>query len=146
MIKEFRELILRGNLVDLAVAVVIGTAFGAVVTALVENIITPLIGAIGGEQDFSSLSFSLNGSEFTYGNLINKVIAFLTIATVVFFLVVKPMNLLLSRFKPEPKPAAETRESARSASATSRAPRVAARSARRSRAPPDARSTSTDGQ
>jgi large conductance mechanosensitive channel len=101
MVKEFRAFILRGNLVDLAVAVVIGTAFGAVVTALVADLITPLIAAIGGSRDFSSLTFAVNGSEFRYGHFINALIAFLTIAAVVFFFVVKPVNALLARMKTE---------------------------------------------
>lgn len=101
MLKEFREFILRGNLVDLAVAVVIGTAFGAVIAALVEDLITPLIAAIGGQPDFSDLAFTINDSEFRYGDFINKLIAFAIIAAVVFFLVIKPVNALLSRFKPD---------------------------------------------
>ena len=71
MLQEFREFILRGNLVELAVAVVLGTAFGAVITALVSSLITPLIAAVGGNPDFSDLSFTLNGSEFRYGVFIN---------------------------------------------------------------------------
>jgi large conductance mechanosensitive channel len=77
MLNEFREFILRGNLVDLAVAVVIGTAFAAVVSSLVEDLFTPMIAAIGGEPDFSALSFTLNGSEFRYGEFINALLAFL---------------------------------------------------------------------
>jgi large conductance mechanosensitive channel len=99
MLKEFRNFILRGNLVDLAVAVVIGTAFGAVVTALVKDLITPLIAAIGGKHDFSDLSFTLNSSKFLYGEFINAVLAFVIIAAVVFFLVIKPVNHLLDRFQ-----------------------------------------------
>lgn len=101
MLKEFRAFILRGNLVDLAVAVVIGTAFTAVVTALVTNIITPIIAAIGGEPDFSDLAFTINDSRFGYGAFINALVAFLIIAAVVFFLVIKPVNLLMSRFQPD---------------------------------------------
>ena len=101
MLKEFRAFILRGNLVDLAVAVVIGTAFTAVVTALVTNIITPIIAAIGGEPDFSDLSFTINGSQFGYGAFINALLAFLIVAAVVFFLVIKPVNLLMARFQPD---------------------------------------------
>ena len=100
MLKDFREFILRGNLVDLAVAVVIGTAFGALVTALVRDLITPLIAAIGGEPDFSDLTFTINGSRFLYGDFINALLAFLIIAAVVFFFVVKPMNALISRLRP----------------------------------------------
>jgi large conductance mechanosensitive channel len=99
MIKEFREFILRGNVVDLAVAVVIGAAFGALVTSLVANIFTPLIAAIVGKPDFSDLTFTINSSKFLYGSFINALISFLSIAAVIFFFVVKPLNLLLSRRK-----------------------------------------------
>jgi large conductance mechanosensitive channel len=101
MIKEFREFILRGNVVDLAVAVVIGAAFGAVVAALVVDLITPLVAAIGGQPDFSELTFTINESTFKYGHFLNAVLSFLVIAAVVFFLVVKPLNLLLTRRKEE---------------------------------------------
>ena len=103
MIKDFREFILRGNLVDLAVAVVIGTAFTAVVTAFVKDIVTPLIAAIGGNPDFSELAFTINGSRFAYGDFINALITFLIIAAVVFFFVVKPVNSMMARYKPETK-------------------------------------------
>jgi large conductance mechanosensitive channel len=109
MLKEFREFILRGNVIDLAIAVVIGAAFTAVVTATVSSFITPLIAALGGQPDFSDLKFKINGSEFTYGLWINAVISFLIIAAVIFFLVVKPMNAFLARRKQEdvtPEPAA----------------------------------------
>ena len=99
--KGFREFILRGNLVDLAIAVVIGTAFGALVTALVRDLITPLIAAIGGEPDFGALSFTINGSEFLYGDFINALLTFLIIAAVVYFFVVKPVAALLERFTPK---------------------------------------------
>ncbi len=101
MLKEFREFILRGNLVDLAVAVVIGTAFGALVSALVEDLITPLIAAVGGEPDFAGLTFTINDSRFLYGDFINRLLTFLIIAAVVFFLVIKPVNVLLARLKPD---------------------------------------------
>jgi large conductance mechanosensitive channel len=101
-LKEFRQFILRGNLVDLAVAVVIGAAFTAVVNALVKDIITPIIAAIGGQPDFSDLSFTINGSQFAYGDFLNALITFLIIAAVVFFLVVKPVNTLMARFQPAP--------------------------------------------
>ena len=104
MLKGFREFILRGNVIDLAVAVVIGAAFGAIVTSLVENIITPIIAAIFGQPDFSSLSFTLNGSEILYGAFLNSVIGFLIIATVIFFAVVKPMNVIMTRMRTEPTP------------------------------------------
>ena len=113
MLKEFREFILRGNLVDLAVAVVIGTAFTAVVTSLVEDILTPLIAAIGGEPDFSALSFTINGSKFRYGDFINAMLTFLIVATVLFFFVIKPTNALLSRLRTEPPVAEETRQVSR---------------------------------
>jgi large conductance mechanosensitive channel len=102
MLKEFRDFVLRGNVVELAVAVVIGAAFGALVTALVSSFITPLIAAIGGKPDFSALAFTINGSKFTYGVFLNAVISFLIIAAVVFFLVVRPLNTLMARLKPEP--------------------------------------------
>jgi large conductance mechanosensitive channel len=104
LIDEFKQFLLRGNVVDLAVAVVIGVAFGNVVTAMVEDIITPLIAAVMGEPDFSGLTFTINGSTFLYGDLINKLIAFLSVAVVVFFLIIKPMNLLMARFRTEPPP------------------------------------------
>jgi large conductance mechanosensitive channel len=96
-VKGFREFLTRGNLVELAVAVVIGTAFTAVVTAVVADLITPLIAAIGGKRDFSSLTFTINHSTFRYGAFFNALISFLIIAAVVYFLVVKPMAALLAR-------------------------------------------------
>ena len=110
MVKEFREFILRGNLVDLAVAVVIGTAFGALIAALVRDLITPLIAAIGGQPDFSGLKFEINGSQFLYGDFLNALIAFLIIAAVIFFLVVKPVNALMERYKTEPALDEQTRK------------------------------------
>src|SRR5690349_24809291 len=107
MIKEFREFILRGNVVDLAVAVVIGAAFGAVVTALVADIITPLIAAIGGKPDFSALSFTINGSVFRYGSFFNAVLSFVIIAAAIFFLVVKPVGALMERRKAGLEPEVE---------------------------------------
>ena len=101
MLKEFRDFVLRGNVVDLAVAVVIGAAFGAVVTAFVADFLTPLIAAIGGQQDFSGLTFTINDSVFRYGDFLNRLIAFLLVAGAVFFLVVKPVNTLMARLKPE---------------------------------------------
>ena len=127
MLKEFREFILRGNLVDLAVAVVIGTAFGAVVAAFVKNIVTPLIAAIGGQPDFSSLDFTINGSRFQYGLFFNAVIAFLLIALIVFFLVVRPYNHFRKRFErgedetvPPPEYVVETADGASIADALNR--------------------------
>ena len=99
--KGFRDFILRGNLVDLAVAVVIGTAFGALVTALVADLVTPLIAAIGGKPDFSTLSFTINKSHFLYGDFLNALITFAIIAAVVYFFVVKPVAALLERLMPK---------------------------------------------
>ncbi|HEU0193987.1 MAG TPA: large conductance mechanosensitive channel protein MscL [Gaiellales bacterium] len=97
MIKEFRQFLLRGNVVDLAVAVVIGVAFGAVVTAFVADLITPLIAAIFGKPDFSGLTFTINGSHFLYGDFLNAVLSFVLVAAAIFFVVVKPMNTLAAR-------------------------------------------------
>ena len=96
--KGFRNFISRGNMIELAVAVVIGTAFTAVVTAVVADLITPLIAAIGGQHDFSALTFELHGSTFKYGSFINALLAFLTIAAVVYFLIVAPMARITARF------------------------------------------------
>ena len=100
MLKDFKQFVLRGNVVDLAVAVVIGAAFGAIVTSLVKDIITPLIAAIGGTPDFSNLSVTINGSKLMYGNFLNAAIAFLILAAVIFFLVVQPLNKLMTHLKP----------------------------------------------
>jgi large conductance mechanosensitive channel len=94
--KEFREFITRGNVIDLAVAVIIGLAFTAIINAIVSGLITPLIGMIGG-NDFSDLDFTINGSTFEYGLVINAVIQFLLIAATVFFFIVKPINMLNER-------------------------------------------------
>jgi large conductance mechanosensitive channel len=97
MLKEFRQFIMRGNVVDLAVAVVIGAAFGAVVAALIADIITPLVAAIFGKPSFASLSFTINNSTFLYGAFLNALLTFLTIAVAIFFLVIKPLNALAAR-------------------------------------------------
>lgn len=110
VLKEFRAFILRGNVVDLAVGVVIGAAFTSVVNALVRDLITPIIAAVGGEPDFGALAFTINGSRFAYGDFLNELLTFLLVATVVFFLVVKPVNTLMARFRAEPKPDMPTRE------------------------------------
>lgn len=94
VIAGFKEFIMRGNVVDLAVAVVIGAAFGALVASLVGDLLTPLIGAIIGEPDFSGLTFSINDSLFTYGNFINALITFVSVAGAVYFFVVVPMGKL----------------------------------------------------
>ncbi len=109
MLKDFKAFLLRGNVVELAVAVVIGAAFGRVVTSLVENILTPIIG-IPGEADFSTLDFEINGSVFRYGDFINAVISFLSIAAAVFFFVVRPVNQLMARRKTEPDVESTTRD------------------------------------
>lgn len=90
-----------GNIVDLAVAVVIGVAFGAVVTAFVADLVTPLIAAIGGQPDFSAPNFTINKSTFSYGHFLNQVISFVVIAAVIFFFVVVPMNALIARSRKE---------------------------------------------
>lgn len=111
MLKEFRDFILRGNVVDLAVAVVIGAAFTQVVNAVVADIITPLVGAItGGDQFFADKSFTINGSEFLYGDLVNQILTFVIVAAVVFFAVVKPMNTVMARLRPERPVDKPTRE------------------------------------
>ncbi|MGH2841767.1 MAG: large conductance mechanosensitive channel protein MscL [Solirubrobacteraceae bacterium] len=110
MLKDFKEFILRGNLVDLAVAVVIGTAFGAVIAAFVKDLVTPLIAAIGGKPDFSELTFTINGSKFFYGDFFNALLAFLIVAAVIFFFVIKPVNLLMARRRVEPATDVPTRE------------------------------------
>ena len=97
LVKEFKDFIMRGNVVDLAVAVVIGAAFGAVVTALVEDLFTPLIAAIFGEPDFSNLTFTINGSVFSYGVVHQRADHLRAVAAAMFFLVVKPMNYLRER-------------------------------------------------
>lgn len=96
MLKDFRKFILRGNVVDLAVAVVIGAAFTTIVQALVKDMITPLIAAIGGKADFSNLYFTINNSKFMYGDLLNAIISFLMISAVIFFFVVQPVNKLVA--------------------------------------------------
>lgn len=98
----FRKFLLQGNVVDLAIAVVIGVAFGAVITALVKDLITPIIGAFGGVPDFSAWVFTVNGSKFLIGDFINALISFIVIAAVIYFLVVLPVQRLMERYKPTP--------------------------------------------
>jgi large conductance mechanosensitive channel len=97
MFKGFRQFLFRGNVIDLAVAVVIGAAFGAVVSALVKDLLTPLIAAVVGKPDFSAFTFDVNGSKFLYGDFINAVISFVLIAAAVYFFVVVPVNALTAR-------------------------------------------------
>ena len=96
-LSDFKKFLLRGNVVDLAVAVVIGAAFAAVVKALVADLLTPIIALIFGKPDFSALSFTLNGSHFLYGDFINNLITFVSVAAAVFFFVVVPINKLMAR-------------------------------------------------
>jgi len=104
MLKGFREFILKGNVLDLAVAVIIGSAFGAIVTALTTNVISPLIGAVVGKPSFDSLVFELNGGVIKYGTFLTAVINFLLIAAVVYFVIVLPAQYLMKKFNP-PAPA-----------------------------------------
>ena len=104
MLKEFRAFMLRGNIIELAVAIVIGAAFGALVTSLVVNLLTPIVAAIIGKPDFSNLTFAINGSVFHYGSFLNAAIAFVSIAAAVFFFVVRPVDAIQRRMgieKPE---------------------------------------------
>lgn len=109
MMKDFKAFLLRGNVVDLAVAVVIGAAFGAVVTALVKDLITPLV-SIPGTVNFGDLHFTIRHSRFAYGDFLNVLIAFVLIAAAVFFLVVRPINALMARRKTEPDVVSTTKD------------------------------------
>ena len=100
--KGFRAFLLRGNVVDLAVGVVIGVAFGSVVTAFVKDLMTPLIAALFGQPNFANLTFTINNSKFLYGDFINAVLAFVIVATVIYFFVVMPFTALMARFHKEP--------------------------------------------
>jgi large conductance mechanosensitive channel len=110
MLKDFKTFLLRGNVVDLAVAIVIGVAFAAVVTALVADLLTPVVAAIFGSHDFSNLTFTVNHSVFRYGHFLNALLAFVTVAAAVFFFVVVPVNRLLQRARKEPTPDPTTRK------------------------------------
>jgi large conductance mechanosensitive channel len=109
LLKDFKAFVLRGNVVDLAIAVVIGAAFGTVVTALVRDLVTPIL-AIPGKTDFSALSFTIRNSQFLYGDFLNAVISFVSIAAAVFFFVVRPVNTLMARRKTEPDVMSTTRD------------------------------------
>jgi large conductance mechanosensitive channel len=101
MLKEFRDFLVKGNLIELAVAIVMGIAFGLVIKSLVDNLITPVIGMVGG-VNFSGETFTINGSTFKYGQFINDVITFVLTAAAVFFVIVKPVNAIMARIrKPE---------------------------------------------
>jgi large conductance mechanosensitive channel len=104
LLGEFRSFLLRGNVIDLAVAVVLAVVFGAVVTSLVEDLLTPLIGAIFGQPDFSTLTFTINNSVFTYGNFINALLSFVLVAAAIFFVVMKPVNAMIARSRNQPPP------------------------------------------
>lgn len=104
MLSEFKTFILRGNVIELAVGVVMGVAFNEVIQAIVKGLITPLIAAIVGEPDFSALRFRVNGSVFTYGQVLNALFSFLATAAAIFFFVVKPLNHLMQRMRKEPSP------------------------------------------
>ena len=108
MLKGFQQFVLRGNVLDLAVAVVIGGAFGTVVTALVKDLITPLLAAIIGKPDFSALGFTVQGSRFPVGDFINAVVAFVLMAAAIYFLVVVPVNALTARIRRGETPADPT--------------------------------------
>jgi large conductance mechanosensitive channel len=108
MLSGFKQFILRGNVVDLAVGVVIGAAFGSVVTAFTKDLLTPLIAAIVGKPDFSAISFTINGTPFPVGDFINAVVAFLLVAGAVYFFVVTPINALIARMRKAPAPADPT--------------------------------------
>src|SRR6185295_7480348 len=99
MLKGFRQFVLRGNVLDLAVAVVMGGAFGAVVTALVKDLITPLIAALVGKPDFSAIAFEVNGSKFLIGDFINAIVSFILIGAAVYFFVIVPMNAFMARMR-----------------------------------------------
>ncbi len=106
----FTKFLLRGNVVDLAIAVMIGAAFGAIVTSFTSGIITPLIAAIGGQPNFSALHFTLHHSTFKYGLVVNAAISFVILAAILYFLVLLPVNRLMERFKPTPEEPTPTRD------------------------------------
>jgi large conductance mechanosensitive channel len=108
MLKGFKQFLLRGNVVDLAVAVVIGGAFGAVVAALVKDLLTPLIAAIVGKPDFSAIQFTVNGSKFPIGDFINAIVSFLLVSAAIYFSVVAPMNIIVERRRRGEAPADPT--------------------------------------
>ncbi|HEX3424659.1 MAG TPA: large conductance mechanosensitive channel protein MscL [Acidimicrobiales bacterium] len=109
LITDFKDFILRGNVVDLAVGIVIGAAFGMVVSALVKDLLTPLVAAVFGKPNFSALVFTINNSRFLFGDFLNAVVAFLSVAAAIFFAVVKPMNILTERRKRAPEPESTNR-------------------------------------
>ena len=108
MLSGFKQFILRGNVVDMAVGVVIGAAFAGVVAAFTKDLLTPLIAAVVGKTDFAAISFTINGSVFNVGDFINALVSFLLIAAAVYFFVVTPVNMLVSRMRKAPAPADPT--------------------------------------
>ena len=110
LLRGFKTFLLRGNVVDLAIAVVIGVAFAAVVTAFVKDLVPPLIAALGGKPDFASLYFTVNNSKFLYGDFINAILSFLIIAAVIYFFVVTPYTAWLARSRKEPPPDPTTKK------------------------------------
>ena len=125
MLKDFKAFLLRGNVVDLAVAVVVGAAFGAVVSSLVKDLITPII-AIPGKSDFSKLDFTIRNSTFTYGHFFNSLISFVSISAAVFFFVVRPVNMLMARRKTQPDTESTTKDCSHCLSSIPRAASVCA--------------------
>jgi large conductance mechanosensitive channel len=109
VVSEFKDFALRGNVFDLAIAVVIGAAFGVLVTALVKDLLTPIVATIFGKPDFAKLTFTINNSQFLFGDFINAVIGFVTVAAAIFFVVVKPVNAVRERRKQAPEPESDDR-------------------------------------
>jgi large conductance mechanosensitive channel len=109
MRKDFKKFILRGNVIDLAIAVVIGASFNGVISSLVKDLITPLVAAIGGKPNFTSLYFTIHHSRFYYGDFINSLVSFIILATVIFFLVIQPINKLISLSKKDQLPQEATK-------------------------------------
>jgi len=141
----FRKFLLRGNVVDLAVAVVIGASFGVVVTAFVKDIITPIIGAFGGVPDFSAWYFTINGSQFMIGDFINALLSFILIALIVYYFVVLPVERLMERFKGEPA-ITPTRDCPECLSKIPKPRRAAPSAPPRSRRSPDTRGAAPRGR
>ena len=109
MLSGFKQFILRGNVVDMAVGVVIGAAFGGVVTALTKDLLTPLIAVLVGKPDFSAITFNIRGTVFPIGDFINALVSFLLVAAAIYFFVVKPVSVLMARFNPPPQPVTTTK-------------------------------------
>jgi large conductance mechanosensitive channel len=108
MLKGFKQFILRGNVVDMAVGVVVGAAFATVVGSFTKDLLTPFVAALVGKPDFSAISFTINNSQFLLGDFINAAVSFLLVAAAVYFFVVTPVNLLVARMRKAPAPADPT--------------------------------------